>query len=250
MLVGAAVFGVAALLGLRSRQDVDGESAGKGGKRRGGSARTAPSRKAPSRSELRKGANKVATEDDDEDEEESEEEESEEEESEEEEEEEEEKPTKKEKSKSKKKAKAKAEEEEEEGGEEQASPTGGSAGDAAADGAPAAEKKSKKGGAAKGPKAYVTLPDGKLLSLRCPLGAEITNYAELSGALHDAISAQLESDGNAAMAGQMVSQRLEIEFLASLQSAPEAVSDASCDLEVIRAAKAVKVTLKSLLGPD
>ena len=48
----------------------------------------------------------------------------------------------------------------------------------------------------------------------------------------------------------MVSQRLEIEFLASLQSAPEAVSEESCDLEVLRAAKAVKVTLKSLLGPD
>ena len=113
-------------------------------------------------------------------------------------------------SKSKKKAKTKAKATEE-GGEEQEAPTGGSApGDVAADGAATAVKKSKKGaGGTKGPKAYVTLPDGKLLSVRCPLGAEITNYAELSGALHDAITAQLESDGNASMVG--VPPALELE---------------------------------------
>ena len=41
----------------------------------------------------------------------------------------------------------------------------------------------------------------------------------------------------------MASHRLELEYLASLQSAPEGVSEASCDLGVLRAAKAIKVTL-------
>ena len=82
-----------------------------------------------------------------------------------------------------------------------------------------------------------------LLLLRCPLGGEITGFADLHTALHEAIVAQLEADGNGEVAGEMASHRLELEYLASLQNAPEGVSEASCDLGVLRAAKAIKVTL-------
>ena len=86
-----------------------------------------------------------------------------------------------------------------------------------------------------------------MLSLRCPLGDELTSLAEVSGALHGAITSQLESEGNAAVAGAIRSHSVRIEYLASLQSAPAAMTEEDFDLAVLRSSKAIKVTLQPFL---
>ena len=106
---------------------------------------------------------------------------------------------------------------------------------------PPAPAEKKKGGG-KGPKTYATLPDGALLSVKIPLGG-VSSLAALHSTLLEGIATQLRSDGNESMASQVGELELEVQYLPSLESAPESVTEGT-DLSLLEGAKAIKVTFK------
>ena len=126
----------------------------------------------------------------------------------------------------------------------QAVQTTGGASETRTGGTPA---KGGDGGAApapaqKGPKTYVTLPDGSLLTLRVPLDGISSAGAELEGALRDAICLQLERDRKASAAQEMARSPLQVEYLPSLQAVPE-LADEFTPMSSVREAKGLKVSV-------
>ena len=102
--------------------------------------------------------------------------------------------------------------------------------------------------ASRGPKTYVSLPTGMLLSVRCPVEG-VSTLDELRATLRGGIARHLRAEGDAANAAVVDEAEMEIEYLASLESPPEVVGEGT-DLSVLSLAKAIKVGLVTKEAAD